>query len=111
MILRQKTYFRGCGTSTSPLLEGFIFRNGAGTDILNIDGNGTIAGNGTALTNLNYNAILNPPAFTSQWTTTGANIYYISGNVGIGITNPLNILQVGNAGRLKISSRATDYSF
>ncbi len=54
-----KTYFRSCGISTSPLLDGFIFRNGAGTDILNIDGNGNIAGNGTSLTNLNYNAIIN----------------------------------------------------
>ena len=33
-----KTYFRSCGTSTSPLLDGFILRNGVGTDILNIDG-------------------------------------------------------------------------
>jgi hypothetical protein len=56
-----KTYFRSCGTSGSPLLDGFIFRNGAGTDILTINGNGTIIGNGTALTNLNYNAILNKP--------------------------------------------------
>ncbi len=61
LIMLQKTYFISCGTSTSPLLDGFIFRNGAGTDILNKDGNGTIIGNGTALTNLNYNAILNKP--------------------------------------------------
>lgn len=33
-----------------------------------------------------------------------------SGNVGIGNTNPLNILQIGNAGRLRISNDNTDYT-
>jgi hypothetical protein len=33
-----------------------------------------------------------------------------SGNVGIGTTNPSQILQVGNAGRLRISNGASDYS-
>ncbi len=40
---------------------------------LNIVSN--IIGSGTALTYLNYNAITNPPATTSQWTTSGAYIY------------------------------------
>jgi hypothetical protein len=47
---------------------------------------------------------------TSQWTTSGSNIYYNTGNVGIGTTNPLNILQVGDAGRLRIGSGITDYT-
>ncbi len=47
----QKPNFRSCGTSTSPLLDGFLFRNGAGTDLLNTDRNGIIIENGTALTN------------------------------------------------------------
>ena len=37
------------------------------------------------MTNLNYDAILNKPTLTSQWTTSGANISYVTGNVGIGI--------------------------
>ena len=32
------------------------------------------------------------------------------GNVGIGTTNPANILQVGNAGRLRVANGTTDYS-
>ena len=39
-----KTYFRSCGTSGSPLLDGFIFRNWTGTDILTINGNGVMVG-------------------------------------------------------------------
>ncbi len=33
-----------------------------------------------------------------------------AGNVGIGTANPLNILQVGDAGRLRISNGTTDYT-
>jgi hypothetical protein len=33
-----------------------------------------------------------------------------NGNVGIGTTNPTNILQIGNSGRLKIGSGTTDYT-
>ena len=67
-----------------------------------IDVNGTI--NAT-------NILINGAAIGgSKWTATGSNIYYNSGNVGVGTNNPVNILQVGNGGRLKIANDLSDFS-
>jgi len=45
-------------------------------------------------------------------TNTQFTPFYINsiGNIGISTTNPLNILQVGNGGRLRISNGSTDYT-
>jgi hypothetical protein len=52
--MEQKHILRSGGISTSPLLDGFIFRNGhAGTNLLNID----INGNSTQLGRLLVNRI------------------------------------------------------
>jgi len=46
----------------------------------------------------------------SQWTTSGTNIYYNSGNVGIGTNNPSNPLSVSTANNLGIYGESTSAS-
>ncbi len=62
---------------------------------------GNIIGSGTALSNLNYGSIINPPDLTlyNAWTKiTGTNNIYntslITGNIGIGFTNPKALLEL-----------------
>jgi len=80
-----KTYFKSGGTSTSPLLDGFIFRNGqAGTDLLNIDGSGNSTQLGTLLVR----------GITCMSTLNVSGITILNGNVGIGTNDPKTLLHV-----------------
>jgi len=67
-----------------------------------------------------YQLLINPPTATTSSLIqtilqgTGYNqkltLQALGGNVGIGNTNPSQILQVGDGGRLRISNGTTDYS-
>ena len=48
-----------------------------------------------------YNTLSNKPTIlNSQWTTSGSNIYYNTGNIGIGVANPASLLHVAGYARM-----------
>jgi hypothetical protein len=49
-------------------------------------------------------------SYLNVWNKSNTSIFNTLGNVGIGTTNPTNIFQVGNAGRLRIANSSNDFS-
>jgi len=116
------------GIKRTPAVEldvnGKVFIN---NNIFALPSNGVYGGDGTRLT-LAPGTISTPPyafgiAPSTLWygVPDGANhLFFIGtterlriksdGNVGIGTTDPGNILQVGSGGRLRISNNENDYS-
>lgn len=102
-------YYRPAGSTTETMLMNLTAAGNLGLGVSptqKLDVNGTIkatgfvmptgAGAGKVLTsNASGTATWQTPATgSSQWTTSGTNIYFNSGNVGIGLTNPLFKLHV-----------------
>lgn len=102
----SRLHIKGAGaTSATSALK---VENSAGSILLNILNNGKIGVNKEApvydmdiVGDLNFtgNLLKNGAAYNpgSQWTTSGSNIYFNSGNVGVGTSTPIMKLHVYDA--------------
>jgi hypothetical protein len=74
----------GAGLFSSSVTAGSFIKSG-GTSAQLLAGDGSVV---TAGTNITISGGTISASGTSQWTTSGSNIYYNSGNVGIGTASP-----------------------
>jgi hypothetical protein len=84
------------GKANNPLPAGTSFilmEQPSGTVKFKVDGNGKVYSAANAYCDMNGNNCM-AAGGASQWTTSGSNIYYTTGNVGIGTTDPVGKLDV-----------------
>lgn len=118
LFMQDLTGNIGIGTSTSLSsklnVNGSISANGAMTGLTGLTlASGAINLGGTngtttqCLTGGSSASWVSCGSF-SQWTTSGSNVYYSTGNVGIGTTNPsLATLQIAGTGLIKSTTNST----
>lgn len=117
-------YFRNTGTAISRIMSGadLQFQNTSNTPLLYLKSTGNL---GIGTTTPGYKADVQGGALnasgglciagdcktawsqvgSSQWTTSGSNVYYNTGNVGLGTTSPANPLTVARSGSAPWTSR------